>query len=349
LSLAQELKQRAREVGADLVGIAPAAPGPQAARLASWLRAGLGDGLAFLQRDAGVRQDIRLWYPEARSVLVCGFAYDGGPRPTVPVDAGHPPLIEGDGAPAPGRLARYAVCADYHHVLKERLESVLSWLRQRRSGAHGRVFVDSSPVLERLYGAAAGLGWVGRNCLLVSEERGSFFLLAGIALDLELEADLPVPERCGACRRCLEACPSGALRERELDAKSCTAYLTIEHRGPVPEQRRSGTGYWVAGCDLCQEACPFNERLRPGSVLKPLLPRDIPLEELATMDEAAFRRRFGLTPLARLKRQGLVRNALLAMGNSGQARWRPVLDGLLADPDPVLREQALWSLARLPS
>lgn len=336
MSLAQELKQRAREAGAALAGIAQAQPAPEAALLPGRLADGLGAALSFLKRDSAVRQDIRRWYPQARSVLVCGFCYSGAGK-------------TGQN-PGTGRIARYAVHEDYHRDLKQRMSSVLSWWRRSSPGADGRPFVDSSPVLERVYAAAAGLGWIGRNCLLVSETIGSFFLIAGLALNKPLDCDRAVPNRCGSCRRCIDACPTGALgRGSCLDAGRCTSYLTIEHRGPIPRERRAAMGRWVAGCDLCQEACPWNGRRDGPAALQPLLPQEAPLEELALTDETGFHARFGATPLTRLKRQGLVRNALLAMGNSQEPRFRKILEGFLQDPDPVLREQALWSLARLPS
>jgi epoxyqueuosine reductase len=194
------------------------------------------------------------------------------------------------------------------------------------------------------------LGWIGRNRLLISETAGSFFLIAGLALNQDLECDQPVAERCGSCRLCLDACPTAALMgDRGFFAGRCIAYLTIEHRGPIPEDLRPGVGRWVAGCDLCQEACPWNKRAGPGGVLAPLLPPELPLAELAAIDATGFRERFGRTPVSRLKRQGLVRNALLAMGNCGDTSLRQELGGFQKDPDPVLREQAHWSLARLPS
>ncbi|MDD5630188.1 MAG: tRNA epoxyqueuosine(34) reductase QueG [Elusimicrobia bacterium] len=346
MTLAAELKERARQAGASLAGIASARPAAQAALAEGLLPGPESESLAYLRRDADVRQDIRRWYPEAKSVLVCGFSY-GGQGPTVPEGAGPSPLAGRDAGM--GRIARYALHEDYHRSLKLRMQEVLAWLRDRQPGADGRIFVDSSPVRERLYGAAAGLGWIGRNRLLISETAGSFFLIAGLALNLELEPDRPVPGRCGSCRRCLDACPTGALGpEGGFRAGRCIAYLTIEHRGPVPPGLRRGVGCWVAGCDLCQEACPWNEGRTAAGVLEPLLPGDLPLAELAGLGEPSFRERFGRTPLTRLKRRGLARNALLAMGNSGDARLRPVLERFRADPDPVLQEQALWSLSRLP-
>jgi len=333
--LEEEIKRRARQAGADLAGIAPARLLPEASFLKDWLREGRHGSMGFMLRDVARREDIRLWHPQSKSVLVCAFRYGGSPSQSA--------------ARTSGLIARYAAHEDYHRALKGRLESVLAWLRERCPGADGRVFADSSPVMERLYAYHAGLGWIGRNCLLVNEELGSFFLIAGISLDLELAADHPVQERCGACRLCLEACPSRALvQDRVLDARLCSAYLTLELRGPLPQERRAGIGRWVAGCDLCQEACPFNGGPPRSRTLAPVLPAEIPLEEAALCGEQGFRERFGRTPLSRLKARGLKRNALLAMGNSGLPRFRAALERSSGDPDPMLSEQARWSLARLP-
>ncbi|MDD5656260.1 MAG: tRNA epoxyqueuosine(34) reductase QueG [Elusimicrobia bacterium] len=332
--LAAALKARARQAGADAAGVAAAGPVLEARRLREWLERGRHGSMSFLERGAETRADIRLWYPPAKSVLMCAFRYAGS----------------GAEAPGPahGLIARYAALEDYHEALRARMQSVLDWLRLRAPGARGRAFVDTSPVLERAYARRAGLGWIGKNCLLVSPALGSYFLLAGLALDLELEPDEPAAEHCGGCRRCLEACPAGALTApRELDARLCTAYLTVEHRGGVPEPRRRALGLWLAGCDLCQEACPWNREPKPGA-LKPAAQRLQPLAALAAMTAADLRRRFGATPLARLRRARLLRNVLLAMGNSGLARWRPELETYSRDPDPVLAESARWSLARLP-
>lgn len=286
-----------------------------------------------MARNAPSRRDIRAWYPQAKSVLMCVFGYaDNRPRPP---------------RPGRGRLARYAALPDYHVELKRRLEAVLDWLRQR-PGADGRAFVDTSPILERLYARYAGLGFVGKSTLLIAPRLGSYVFLAGAALNVELPSDEPMPDHCGSCNRCLTACPTDAFpRERVLDSAKCIAYLTIENRGPVPEGLRPGVGDWVMGCDVCQEVCPWNRFAQPSAVFAELGETSVDLEELAGLDADAFKRRFGSTPLARAKRRGLLRNVLLAMGNSGERRWRSVLEGFLEGEDELLREQALWSLKRL--
>lgn len=289
--------------------------------------------MAYMARNSPSRRDIRHWYPRARSVLLCGFSYaDNAPRPS---------------RPGKGKVSRYAVLADYHPELKKRMKELLDWLKAEVPDADGRIFVDTSPLLERLYGRYAGLGWVGKNTMLINSKAGSYFFLAGLAVNVELDCDEPSLDRCGGCRRCLEACPTQAFpAERVLDASRCVSYLTIEHRGQVPEELRPGVGDWVMGCDVCQEVCPWNRFARPGPAFSPILEAELDLEELASLDEAAFRARFGRTPLSRAKRRGLVRNALLAMGNARDPRFCALLRSFLNDPDPVLAEQAAWSLER---
>lgn len=303
-------------------------------------------GMDYMARRRETREDVTRWFPRARSVVLCAFSYHDGREPV--------------SEPSAGRLARYALPLDYHDELEDRMRGLLAWyeahvprpepLASRGSPpARGRVFVDSSPVLERLYARYAGIGWVGKNTLVLSKDIGSFFLLAGLAVDAELAADEPVPEHCGTCRRCLDACPTGAFPEpRVLDATRCVAYFTVEAKDvPVPEGFREGVGDWVFGCDACQDICPFNRFATAASVFTPRLDASQDLEELASLDERDFERRFSGTPLARTGRRALARNALLAMGNSGDPRFIPALERHAAGPDPLLAEQARWSLERL--
>ncbi|MDE2142829.1 MAG: tRNA epoxyqueuosine(34) reductase QueG [Elusimicrobia bacterium] len=333
-ALAAALKRRALDAGADLAGIAPAAASLDAAAYDAWVGAGMHGTMSYMARNQESRRDIRAWRPEAKSVLVCAFSY-GGLRPAP--------------KPGDGRLARYAVREDYHPLLKARMAELLEWVKTAVPGAAGLPFCDTSPLLERSYARRAGLGWQGKNAMMISSDLGSYYLLAGLALDLDLPSDEPEADHCGSCRRCLDACPTDAFpRERVLDASRCIAYFTIENRGPVPEEFREGVGHWAFGCDVCQEVCPWNRFERPGLALPPpLLPLEIPLEELATLDDEAFRRKFKNLPMSRSKRRGLLRNALLAMGNSRQERFRALLEGFAADGDEMIAKQASWSLERL--
>ena len=289
----------------------------------------------YMARNGESRRDITHWYPEAKSVLICGFSYAGESQPSRSI-------------PGEGRLARYSVLPDYHPALKKMMKGILDWFKAAEPGADGRAFVDTSPLLERLYGRYAGIGWVGKNTMLIAPKLGSYYFLAGLALNRELACDEPVPDHCGTCRRCLDACPTDAFPdERVLDASRCIAYFTIEHRGSIPEGFRAGIGDWIMGCDVCQEVCPWNRFALAGRAFAPALETHLPLEALAGLDAKGFKARFGGTSVERAKRRGIIRNALLAMGNSRDHRYRSLLESCAEDPDPVLSEQARWSLSQL--
>lgn len=294
--------------------------------------------MGYMARAPEDRPFITKWFPAARAVVVCAFSYHDGTKPP-PAD------------PARGRLARYALPPDYHPELKARMKALLAWYKDRVPGGRGKVFVDTSPVLERLYARYAGVGWVGKNAMLLSRDIGSFFLIAGMAVDAELDLGEPVPEHCGTCTRCLDACPTDAFpAPRVLDASRCVAYFTVEQsRGPVPEPFRAGHGPWLFGCDVCQDVCPWNKFAVRARVFSPRLPPALDLGELAALSPEAFEERYRGTPLHRTGWTALVRNALLVMGNSRDPRHRPALERYAAHPDPVLAEQAAWSLSLINS
>ncbi|MBI3547697.1 MAG: tRNA epoxyqueuosine(34) reductase QueG [Elusimicrobia bacterium] len=323
-------------MGADAVGIAPAAlpegePGGAAA-YRDWVAAGMHATMGYMARRPERRDGAASWFPPAKSVVVLAFSYDPGP----------------DGASDGGRISRYARSDDYHEVLRSRLDALLAAIRAAAPDVQGKAFVDTSAVLERLYGRYAGLGWIGKNTMLLSNRIGSYFFLAGLAIDKELPYDEPLPDHCGTCTRCLDACPTDAFpAPRVLDASRCIAYLTIEHRGPVPKALRPGVGDWAFGCDVCQDVCPWNRFSVRTSMFPPKIGARVPLERLASMSEAEFDASFETTPIERTGLQGLRRNALLAMGNSGEARWKGALEAAALDPDPTVAEQARWSLGRI--
>lgn len=311
----------------------PAAGGPA---YDAWLAAGMNGEMGYMARNTESRRDIRAWMTDARSVLMCAFSY-GEPAAGASPKEGH------------GRIARYAVREDYHQLLRDRMNEVRAWLSEAVPGARGVAFCDMSPILERSYAASAGLGWQGKNTLLLNADIGSYFLLAGLAINIELPSDSAGPDRCGSCTKCLDACPTDAFpRERVLDASKCISYFTIESKGSIPEGFREGVGDWVYGCDICQEVCPWNRFERPARALPPAkIATELPLEELAGPLSAGLRARLKGLPVARAVRKRLTRNALLAMGNSRLERYRPILEQYAADADPVLAEQARWSLSRL--
>lgn len=294
--------------------------------------------MGYMARAPQDRPFITKWFPAARSVVICAFSYHDGSKSPAP-------------DPAKGRLARYALPPDYHPELKARMKALLAWYKAQVPSGRGKVFVDTSPVLERLYARYAGVGWVGKNTMLLSRDIGSFFLLAGMAVDAELDLGEPVPEHCGTCTRCLDACPTDAFPSpRVLDASRCIAYFTVEQsRGPIPEPFRAGHGDWTFGCDVCQDVCPWNKFSVRGRVFEPRLPPTFDLAELTALTPEAFEEKYRGTPLHRTGWAALVRNALLIMGNSKDSRHRPMLERYAAHPDPVLAEQAAWSIRLIDS
>ena len=302
MSLAGEVKRRADELGFVACGITDPGPVNDGGWLDRWLASGYAGVMRYLHRQARKRKDPRLIIPDARSVVVVlDNYYDGQPEP------GPPP-----------RVARYARGADYHRVTRERLEPLAELLR-----GHGariaHTFADSGPVPERALALRAGLGWIGKNTMLIRPGAGSFFFIGTIFTDLLLEQDRSdAADHCGSCTRCLDACPTGALVEpRVLDATRCISYLTIEQKGPIPAPLAEHLHGWVFGCDICNEVCPWNQRFAEPTTADAFLPRhaldEAGPELFEEMDEAEFTRRFGDTPLERPGLQGMRRNFRAAL------------------------------------
>jgi epoxyqueuosine reductase len=339
-ALSERAREVAREAGFDLVGIARAdAPPAELGSFAEWLARGYAGEMAYLTRQVARRSDLKTAFPWARSLMCVGLQYD----------TPHPYSTE---TPAErGWLSRYAWGDDYHDVMKSMLERVVGRLREAAGPFEARTYVDTGPVVERAWAASAGLGAWGKNTCLLHPEHGSWFFLGEIVTDLELIPDEPRPDMCGSCTACLEACPTGALpAPYVLDATRCISYLTIELRGSIPEARREGVGRHVFGCDICQDVCPWNRkrRRRGGAPFEPRPDAFAPdLSDLASVDDESFRERFRRSPVKRAKRRGLLRNVAVALGNSGDAAHRPVLDRLMRDEDPVVREHAEWAWRRL--
>jgi epoxyqueuosine reductase len=250
-------------------------------------------------------------------------------------------------ATAPARpqaalVARYAAGPDYHGVMWRRLDKMLAWLRTEIPGCQGRAVVDTAPLLERDFARRAGLGWIGKNTMLINKYRGSYFFLGAILIDRALQPDPPhEASHCGTCTACLDACPTEAFAGPGwLDARRCISYLTIELRGPIPPDLRQGIHNWVFGCDVCQEVCPWNRKdvTRPESV---------DATELLGLSEEEFRERYRHTALQRTKRRGLARNAAIVLGNTGDKRALPALERALDDSEPMVREAAEWAIGRI--
>lgn len=361
MTLTQRIKAKAYDLGFDLIGIAPAGRAAHAAAYRRWLANNYQAQMEWLARQPRRREDPRRVVPGARSVVVAGLSY------FVLDPAGD---LWQD--PSRGRIARYAWGLDYHDIILPRLRLLGDFIEQEAGRAlNQRAYVDTGPILERDFAARAGLGFIGKNSLLINPHMGSYLFLAEILVDLELEYDEPAPDggascrfgspgeskkrgTCGQCTRCLDICPTQALPAPYiLDSNLCISYLTIELKGSIPLKLRPLLGNWIFGCDDCQEICPWVRRYsRPTSEnflrYDPdfMAPR---LVDLMALDEQAFQRRFQGTPLKRTRRRGLLRNVAVALGNWGSPEALPVLERALQDPEPLIREHAAWAIEQIQS
>jgi epoxyqueuosine reductase len=339
-ALAERAKALALAGGFDLAGVATADAPRELAFFAEWIARGYAGEMGYLTAQAPRRGDLRTAFPWARSVISVGVQYD----------TPHPYSTEADAGA--GWIARYAWGDDYHEVMTAMLERLASALEAEIGPFRSRGYVDTGPIVERAYAAAAGLGAWGKNTCLLHPEHGSWFFLGELVTDLELLPDAPRPDMCGSCTACLEACPTGAFpAPYQLDATRCISYLTIELKGAIPEGLRPGVGRQVFGCDICQDVCPWNRRRRhqAGSAFEPRHGNAAPdLDEMAGLDDAGFRARFRGSAVKRAKRRGLLRNVAVALGNTGDPAHRPMLTRLANDDDALVREHARWALDRLP-
>lgn len=338
LGLTNELKRRAGELGFSLCGVTPAIGPPGAARLDEWLAAGYAGQMHYLADRRDAYGDPNKVLDGVRSVVMLGMNYRTGER-AKPQSGG-------------GLVSRYAWGeADYHDLIHERLDRLAEFLREWAPDCRVRGVVDTAPLLEREFAQLAGLGWVGKNTLLINRHEGSWFFLAALLTTIELVYDsVQETDHCGTCRACLDACPTSAFpRPYVLDASRCISYLTIELRASVPNELRDGIGDWVFGCDICQEVCPWNTR-SPASPQAEFAPREdgnpLDLIKLFDLDEQGFRARFRHTPLWRARRRGLLRNAAIVLGNRPTpAAIRALVRGL-NDEEPLVRGACAWALGR---
>jgi len=350
--LTQAIRREARRLGFSGVGIARAGatPAPYAERLRAWLRQGFHGRMRYLERQAPKREDPGLVLEGVRSVVVAALGYHYAAPPATPPGA---PPREG----LRGRISRYALGADYHPVAQGRLERLLAFVQSAVPSARGVCHTDAGPVAEKTWGAETSLGWTGKHTGLVSRRLGTRFFLGVILLDIPLDFDDKSKEFCGDCRRCLDACPTGALLgPYRLDARRCLSYLTIESREAVPRQLRPLAGRRIFGCDECQDACPWNRFAAPAPT-DALAPRpenlSPPLPPLARLTRGEFERRFAGSPVLRATRDGFVRNVVLALGNAGcadeaaRAEAVPALEAALRDESPLVRLHAAWALGRV--
>jgi epoxyqueuosine reductase len=339
------LKQKASELGFSMVGVTAARPGRRLAAYLDWLAQGYHGEMGYLARPDRLirRQNLGEILPGVQSLICVGLDYQ---------TMNPPPELAND--PARGRISNYAWGADYHDIMTPRLEELAAWLRTAGGAeAQTRVYVDTGAILERDHAESAGLGFTGKNTMLIAPRRGSWFFLGEILTTLALPPDIPAPTpSCGRCQRCLEACPTNAFPEPYvLDARRCISYLTIELKEWIPPELRPLLGNWVYGCDVCQLVCPFN-RFAPASGEAAFWTKDWqtaapPLLDLLQLDEAGFQERFAHSPIKRIKRARFLRNVCVAAGNWGDAAAAPPLMALLSDHAPLARGHAAWALGRI--
>lgn len=340
-TLEERIKAEALRLGFTSCAITRADAIPEAAeRLRAWLAAGCHGEMGWMEDRAEQRGSPAALWPEVQSVVMLGMSYAPRSDPMALADY-----------PSTGRISVYAQGQDYHDVVKRALKALGRWLAED-SGVALKVFVDTAPVMEKPLAAAAGLGWQGKHSNLVSRTEGSWLFLGSIYTTADLIPDPPARDRCGSCDACQRICPTDAFpAPYRLDARRCISYLTIEHKGPIPEELRPGIGNHVYGCDDCLAVCPWNKFAQVARANKAYLPRAElvapDLADLLALDDAAFRAVFAGSPIKRIGRNRMVRNAAIAAGNSGDPELVPALQRLVDDDDTVVAEAARWALERL--
>lgn len=346
MSLTQRLKTRASELGFNRVGVIGAETSPTLDAYLAWIGGGMHGEMRYLARDDRVtrRRDLNVIVPGVRTLIIVALDYTTLQPPSELLDD-----------PLRGRISNYAWGLDYHDVMLPRLKELAVWLRHQIGvEVTHRAYVDTGAILERSHAQRAGLGFIGKNTMLIHPRRGSYFFLGEILTTAKLDRDEPHAETmCGTCARCLRACPTDAFpRPYVLDARRCISYLTIELKGSIPVELRHLMGNWLYGCDVCQEVCPWN-RFAVRTIETDFFPTDWdivapPLMDILSLTEATFQERFAGSPIQRIKRERLVRNACVAAGNSGQSVFIPVLAELEKhDLSALVREHAGWALGRL--
>ena len=340
-TLEQRLKAEALRLGFAACAIAPADAAPRSAeRLRQWLDAGHHGDMLWMAERAGQRGSPQALWPEVRSVIMLGMSYAPGRDPLALADVRDR-----------GRISVYAQGRDYHDVVKKGLKALARWLVEQQPGAL-KVFVDTAPVMEKPLAEAAGLGWQGKHSNLVSRTHGSWLFLGAIYSEIALAPDMPEKDHCGSCTACQAACPTDASpAPYVVDARRCISYLTIEHKGPIPEALRAGIGNRIYGCDDCLAVCPWNKFAEVAAANRAFVGRAElaapELGDLLALDDAGFREIFAGSPIKRIGRNRMVRNAAIAAGNSGDRGLIGRLRPLTEDEDAVVAEAARWAIERL--
>jgi epoxyqueuosine reductase len=341
MTIEQEIREKAASLGFIACGFARADAAPEAGpNLLRWLDDGRHGEMGWMEARKDQRASPRGLWPEANSIIALAMSYAPAVDPLALAEAGRV-----------GRISVYAQGADYHKVMKQALKALGRWLADR-TGTQLKVFVDTAPVMEKPFAQAAGVGWQGKHTNLLSRDHGNWLFLGVVYTALELTPDAPAAEHCGSCTRCIAACPTGAITgPGEIDARKCISYLTIELAAPIPHEYRAAIGNRIYGCDDCLAVCPWNRFAEAAEANAKFLPRAelaAPrLADLLALDDAAFRAMFSGSPIKRIGRNRMVRNCLIAAGNSGEAALAAHVAPHLADPDPVVADAARWAMERL--
>jgi epoxyqueuosine reductase len=337
--LKMQLVSFARQIGFDSCRITACAEPAHATEFREWLRQGGHGEMNYMQRAEGKRCDPQKILPSAKSIVVLALNYFQGDAPVAA------PTEDGKR----GRIARYAWGDDYHAIIEAKLRKIDKFLLG--FGGHQKCYVDTGPILERDYAAQAGVGWHGKNTMLIDERFGTWFFLAEILTTLELPPDEPVPDRCGTCERCINACPTGAITApHRLDARRCISYLTIELKDAIPLELRPLIGDRIFGCDDCLDVCPWNrfaQLSRETAFSARRSTAGISLREYLQLNDTEFRALFRNSPIKRIKRRGFLRNVCVALGNVGNVSDIPALERAAADPEPLIAEHARWAIQRI--
>lgn len=344
MSLTEQIRDLAQNLGFNLVGITPAKPSQTIDRYEKWLDSGFGGEMRYLERHSQLKQNVRNLLPEAKSIITLGFNY-------YTID----PPASLTGNPSRGQISRYAWGTDYHHIIYKKLRRLAQAIKTTaQEQVKSKVYVDSGPILEREYAQKAGIGWIGKNTNLINWQSGSWYFLAELLVSVKLDYDcLPPRGDCGTCTLCIEACPTDAIIEPNLlDSRRCISYLTIELKGSIPRNLRPQMGNLIFGCDICQEVCPWNSKAKPTQE-RGFYPRNgnlVPkLISLMNMTQDEFSKRFKASPIKRAKRKGFLRNVAVALGNWKSRSAVPALKKALNDHEPLVRGHAAWALGQINS
>lgn len=341
MSLSRRIKKYATDLGFDLVGIAPVQTMPELNFYKDWLAAGYAGEMKYLERNIEKKCDVTQVVPEAKSVVVCAKIYH----------TDHPLSITRKD-PERGWISRYSWGDDYHDLIKKQLFELSEFVENESPQPfYSRAYTDTGPIIDRIYAKYAGIGWFGKNTCIINQQIGSWFFLGEVITNIELEYDEPVPDRCGTCTRCIEACPIDAILEPYiLDATKCISYLTIELKDDIPIELREGIGNHIFGCDICQDVCPWNSKAATteDSAYQPRMGLVNPgFDEMINLSPEEFSQKFRKSPIKRSKYKGFMRNVLIAIGNSAQTKFLPILEELCENEEPIISRHASWAFDKL--